>query len=107
MRQKITSKGSPKEEIFRKLGFSFDRVEIIEDDDLNTMPIDVNIDTDSTHPDGAIVKCSNATVVFKVNNGKKLPFTSSDVFFAKGHQFKHILSVDCGKFTYADGSPIQ
>ncbi len=102
-----TRRGFTKAEIFEKLGFRFDKVEFVEDDDVNTMPTGANIDSENEHPDGAIFKCSGATVVFKVNNGKKLPFTSSDVFFAKGHQFKHILSVDCGKFTYADGSPIQ
>lgn len=107
----VTSKGSKRgftrEEVFRRLGFDFKNMEIISQSDLDTMPTDENIDSETEHPDGAIFKCSGATVVFKVNKGKKLPFTSADVFFAKGHQFKHILSVDCGKFTYTDGTPIN
>lgn len=107
----VTSKGSKRgftrEEVFRRLGFDFKNMEIISQSDLDTMPTDENIDSETEHPDGAIFKCSGATVVFQVNKGKKLPFTSADVFFAKGHQFRHILSVDCGKFTYADGTPIN
>lgn len=100
-------RGFTKAEIFQKLGFRFTDVEVIEDDDVNTMPEDVNIDDDSSHPDGAIVQCTGAKVVFEVKKGKRMPFTSADVFFAKGHQFRHILSIDCGEYSYQDGTPIN
>ncbi|MBL8032007.1 MAG: hypothetical protein JNK33_06845, partial [Candidatus Doudnabacteria bacterium] len=99
--------GFTREEIFKKLGFAFDKVEIIDPTDLATMAVGENVDNDSKHPDGSIVQCTNATVVFKVKGGVKHPFTSADVFNAKGHQFKHILKVDCKNFTYTDGTPVQ
>jgi hypothetical protein len=99
--------GFTKKEIFEKLGFAFDKVEIISQSDLDTMAVGDNVDREDKHPDGSIIKCQNATVVFKINGGKKEAFTSAEAFNAKGHQFKHILSVDCSKFTYQDGTPIQ
>lgn len=100
-------RGFTKAEIFKKLGFAFDKVEIVDDSDLNTMQVASNIDTDTTHPDGSIIKCENATVVFEIKGGQKHAFSSAEAFNAKGHQFKHILSVDCSKFSYAQGAAIQ
>lgn len=100
-------RGFTREEIFRRLGFNFSSVEIISQSDLDTMDEDNNIDDDKEHPSGAIIKCENATVVYKVEHGKKHAFTSADTFNAKGHQFKHILSVDCEKYSYSESTVIE
>lgn len=99
--------GFTREDIFRKLGFRFEAVEVIEQSDADTMEGGDNVDNDKKHPKGAIVQCTGAKVVFKVDGNIKHPFTSAEAFNARGHQFKHILSVDCTNFTYADGTAIQ
>lgn len=100
-------RGFTREDVFRRLGFLFERVKKISQSDLDQIPADDPIDTDSTHPDGAIIKCGNSAAVFQVVGNAKFPFTSAEVFQNRGNSFEHILVVDCGRFRYLQGAGIK
>jgi hypothetical protein len=100
-------KGFTSEQVFRGLGFQFEAVEQISDSDLGTMGVDSNIDSGSTHPDGAIVKCGNSAEVFKVIGNMRFPFANFEAFKGRGHSAEHILAVDCGRFAYKEGAAIE
>jgi hypothetical protein len=95
-------------DVFTKLGFKFTQVETITDSDLTTMPTDAdNIEEETEHPDGAIVKCGNSPEVFRVKDGTRFPFPSIEVFQSRGHSFNHIALVDCGRFGYKAGPTLS
>ncbi len=101
-------KGFTSETVFKGLGFKFDQVNEISDDDLNTMPEDSDaIKDESEHPDGSIVKCGNSAEVFEVIGGTRFPFANGKVFTDRGHAWGHIAVVDCGRFHYTVGAAIQ
>ena len=92
---------------FLGLGFHFDQVDQISDDDLATIPEDTTpVTTDTQHPDGSLVKCGNSATVFEIIGGTKFPFASLDQFELRGHSFDHIVNVDCGRFNYVQGTAI-
>ena len=92
---------------FHSLGFNFGQVDEISDVDLNIIPIDVPIEENEDHPDGSLVKCEISATVFQVIGGNKFPFSNADAFLKRGHAWTHIASVDCGRFAYVNGSPIE
>ncbi len=95
-------------DVFNKLGFKFGQVQTISDSDLGELPVDTesNIADDSHHPDGALIKCSNSPAVYVVVGGDRKPFASAEAFEGNGHSFEHILTVDCNRFAYHDGTPV-
>ncbi|HTL39326.1 MAG TPA: hypothetical protein VL306_00735, partial [Methylomirabilota bacterium] len=100
-------KGFASASAFLGLGFRFDQVNQITDDDLNTIPVDTDaVTNDTQHPDGSLVKCQNSNTVFQVIGGTEFPFTSVDEFELRGHSFDHIANIDCGRFHYVQGSSI-
>ncbi len=94
-------------DVFTKLGFSFGQVQTIEDTDLALIPPAENIENESRHPDGALIKCGNSASVFEVIGGAKFPFANAEAFQNRGHSFDHILNVDCGRFRYLQGAPVN
>jgi hypothetical protein len=94
-------KGFASEKAFLGLGFRFNQINQIADTDLNTMSVDTTpIVTDTAHPEGAIVKCSNSNTVFQVNGTEGTPFANVDSFELRGHTFQQVATIDCGKFHY-------
>lgn len=93
-------------DVFTKLGFRFGQVKKISQSDLNTIATDANISNETSHPDGAVVKCGNSPEVFLVIGGTRFPFPNVQVFEGRGHSFDHIILVDCGRFRYLQGTPI-
>lgn len=91
---------------FRRLGFGFDKVQAISDSDLQLIPSTSPIETNETHPDGSLVKCSATPAIYQVIGKTKFPFANADAFRGKGHTFEHVLVVDCGTYQYPTGAPI-
>lgn len=101
-------KGFTSEQVFRGLGFSFEKVDQISDSDLGTIENDDDLVDDSNeHPDGALLKCGNSGTVFKVIDNLKFAFANLEAFNSRGHSFEHVLVVDCGRFSqYKEAAPI-
>lgn len=93
-------------EVFKALGFTFEKVKEISDTDLAEIPTDTNVADDTKHPDGALIKCTNSSNVFIVIKHKRFPFANAEAFKSRGHAFEHILNVDCSKFVYPEGAVI-
>ncbi len=104
---KGTKKGFVSETAFKRLGFSFNSVKKISDTDLATMSTDTTVTENSDHPDGSIIKCGNSSTVFEVKNNSRFPFTNADGFLNRGHGWDVIATVDCGRFSYLQGSNLQ
>ncbi len=79
-------RGFTNEDVFKKLGLSFNSVEEISCSDEDTIEADSNIDTANTLPEGMVFKCTDATVVFKMESGKKHGFTALDTFLSHGRK---------------------
>ncbi|MBX4187969.1 MAG: hypothetical protein KW793_02420 [Candidatus Doudnabacteria bacterium] len=92
---------------FTRLGFKFNTVNEISDSDLTTLETDEPVTENSTHPDGAVVKCGNSPEVFEVRGSSKFPFANADAFLNRGHSWEHITVVDCGRFYYTTGSIVS
>ncbi len=99
-------RGFTSAEVFSKLGFSFNKVDVISDSDLSTVSVDTPINDDTHHPDGALVKCGTSADVFVVIGNMRFPFANANAFNSHGHRFDHILNVDCGRFAYKQGAAI-
>jgi hypothetical protein len=93
--------------VFANLGFSFGQVQTIADTDLSLVPTSDNIASDTEHPDGALIKCGNSAAVFEVIGHARFPFANAEAFKTRGHSFDHILNVDCGRFRYLQGAPVE
>lgn len=100
-------KGFTSAEVFLGLGFKFNQVDQISDSDLGTMDVDTDVvDNSTSHPDGALIKCTTSTAVFEVVDGIRFAFVNEGVFRRHGHDFEHIIVVDCSRFPYTEGSPV-
>lgn len=94
-------------QVFLGLGFKFTQVERISDSDLGTIELDTELINDaSRHPDGTLVKCTNSQAVFAVIDNIRFPFANSEAFRKHGHDFDHIVVVDCSRFVYQEGAPV-
>ncbi len=101
-------KGFTSSEIFTSLGFRFEQVDQISDSDLGTIESDDDLVDDSNdHPDGALIKCSNDSAVYQVIDDLRFPFASSEAFVGRGHDFEHILNIDCSRYVYPTAPAIQ
>lgn len=92
---------------FFLLGFNFNQVQQISDSDLALIALGAPIQENDEHPDGALVKCGNSPIVFQVIGSKKFPFVNAQAFLGRGHSWQHLANVDCGKFRYVVGAPID
>lgn len=100
-------KGFTSAQIFLGLGFKFTQVDQISDSDLTTIAPDTDlIDDSGHHPDGTLIKCANSAAVFEVVDDIRFPFANAETFRGHGHDFDHILDVDCGRFAYQEGSAV-
>lgn len=93
-------------EAFLDLGFHFGQVKDISDEDLQTISEGQAITSSATHPDGALIKCENAAVVFQIKDKHKFPFSTAEAFLSRGHSWDSIVSISCGRFSYVAGSPV-
>ncbi len=100
-------RGFVTEDVFKKLGFTFDKVQDISETDLAEIPTDTNVVDELHHPDGSLIKCGTSADVFIVIGAKKFPFANADAFKSRGHSFEHILQVDCGRFSYPASTTIK
>lgn len=94
-------------QVFLGLGFKFAQVDEITDSDLGTIQVDSDlISNEASHPDGALVKCGNSPAVFAVIDSIRFPFANMEAFRKHGHDFDHVIVVDCGRFAYQEGAPV-
>jgi hypothetical protein len=100
-------KGFVSEQSFKGLGFSFGSVKKIADSDLATMEVDAPVTETSNHPEGSIIKCGNSSTVFEVRNNSRFPFTNPSAFLDRGHSWDVIANVDCGRFSYLQGTNLE
>ncbi|MBX4191217.1 MAG: hypothetical protein KW804_00220 [Candidatus Doudnabacteria bacterium] len=107
----VTNKGKRKGFVsataFTRLGFQFNAVKVIANTDLATMPVDTAVTESSEHPEGSIIKCTNAPTIFEVKSGKKSGFTNPDGFLNRGHGWDVVVIVDCANFQYLSGSNLE
>lgn len=100
-------KGFTSATVFTALGFKFDQVDQISDSDLNTIQTDTElVDDSSTHPDGALIRCSASPAIFLVSKQLRFPFANIEAFTKRGHRFEHVLIVDCNRFSYKEAPAI-
>jgi len=100
-------KGFRSANAFLRLGFAWNQIQQITDQDLNTMSEDEPIEENSDHPDGSLIKCSNSPTVFEIDRGKRKGFRSANAFLERGHSWEHISQIDCGLFAYLNGQEIE
>jgi hypothetical protein len=94
-------KGFASAEAFLGLGFNFRQVNQIADTDLMIMPLDATpITSPTTHPNGALVRCADSATILQVKGNQGTAFSSEDAFTLRGHTFKQVATIDCGKFHY-------
>jgi hypothetical protein len=94
-------------DVFLSLGFNFKQVDQISDTDLGTIEISPMLVNNSTsHPDGALIKCTALPAVFIVVDGIRFAFVNENVFRSHGHDYEHINVIDCNRFPYVEGAPV-
>ncbi|MGE5393080.1 MAG: hypothetical protein ACM3NH_05045 [Candidatus Saccharibacteria bacterium] len=98
--------GFVSEKAFKRLGFNFGSVKTISDSDLTTMQQGANIQENSPHPEGAVLKCTVGSTVYMMKGNKKLAFTNPQPYLDRGHTWDAIAVVDCGQFQYPTGSNV-
>lgn len=99
-------KGFASENAFKRLGFNFGSVKTISDSDLQELTMDANIEENSAHPEGAVVKCTTSATVYMMKSSKKYAFTNPMPYLERGHTWDAIAVIDCSAFTYEEGSNI-
>ena len=92
---------------FFALGFAFGQIKQISDQDLSVVPAGSPIEDNENHPDGALMKCGASPVVFQIIGGEKFPFRSAEAFTNHGHAWDSIAIIDCGRFLYVTGAPVD
>ncbi len=94
-------------EKFHALGFRFGQVKQISDEDLAVIPIGPPVEDGEDHPSGALFKCGGSPLVFQVIGSTRFPFRSAEAFLSRGHSWDNIAELDCGRFHYVRGAPID
>jgi hypothetical protein len=100
-------KGFSSEKAFKRLGFNFGSVKVISNSDLEELMADTNLDENSSHPEGAVVKCTSSTTVYMMKANKKFAFTNPLPYLERGHTWDAVAVIDCSAFTYPEGSNIS
>jgi hypothetical protein len=99
-------KGFTSSAAFTRLGFNFGSVKTISDTDLNEIETSENVTEQSTHPEGAVVKCTTSSTVYMMKGNKKFAFTNPQPYLDRGHTWDAIAVIDCQSFKYEAGSNI-
>ncbi len=100
-------KGFASENAFKRLGFNFKSVKQISDTDLAFLTADTAIGDNTTHPEGAVIKCTTSATVYMMKGNKKFAFTNPQPYLDRGHTWDAIAIVDCNAFPYAEGSNVN
>lgn len=100
-------KGFASETAFKRLGFNFGSVKVISDSDLQMITPDTAIEENSSHPEGAVVKCSNSATVYMIKGNMKHAFTKPQPYLDRGHTWDAIAAIDCTVHSYQSGSNIE
>lgn len=92
---------------FLALEFDFKQVKKISDQDLALLTEGAPIEESENHPSGSLLKCGNSATVFQIISGTRFPFSNANAFLNRGHAWESIANVDCGRFHYLHGAPID
>lgn len=80
-------------DVFNKLGYKWEWVKTIEDVFLNEYKEGKSIKSSKYHPDGTLIKYSDSSAVYLLENKKKRPFSSAASFINKGYSWNRIMTI--------------
>lgn len=98
---------------FEGLGYNWGNIQEVDDGHLNIYEDDANIDAQSSHPEGALIRVIGKPTVFKIEGGKRKPIPSLGVFNTHKFDWKKVLVVsalhrdkfsETNSLNYPDGS---
>ena len=85
------------EEIFLGLGYRWQMIKNISDEDLNEYLDTKEITSTKTHPDGTLIKYADKPTIYLMEGGKKRPFFTEKAFTRKGYSFDDVIILSSKK----------
>ncbi|MCK4891568.1 MAG: fibronectin type III domain-containing protein, partial [Candidatus Pacebacteria bacterium] len=80
-------------DVFNKLGYGWDWIQTIDNVFLNEYKEGKSIKKTTSHSDGTLIKYSDSHAVYLIENRKKRPFSSAEVFIRKGYDWNRIITI--------------
>ena len=80
-------------DVFNKLKYRWDWIQTIDNVFLNEYKEGKSIKKTTSHSDGTLIKYSDSHAVYLIENRKKRPFSSAEVFIRKGYDWNRIITI--------------
>lgn len=94
------------ENIFQGLGYRWSMIKETDDITLARYNDMKNISNTKRHPDGSLIKYDDSPAVYIVENKKKRPFYTGEVFERSGYNWNDVITIDKKKWSYSTGDTI-
>ncbi|NOQ68085.1 hypothetical protein GQ568_01435 [Patescibacteria group bacterium] len=80
-------------DVFNKLGYGWDWIQTIDNVFLNEYKEGKSIKSSKSHSDGTLIKYPNSHAVYLIEDRKKRPFSSAEVFIRRGYDWNRIITI--------------
>ncbi|MDD4290019.1 MAG: fibronectin type III domain-containing protein [Patescibacteria group bacterium] len=94
------------ENIFNGLGYKWNMIKEADDITLARYNDIKNISNTKRHPDGSLIKYDDSSTVYLIENKKKRPFYTGEVFESAGYNWNDVITINKKKWSYSTGDTI-